>query len=144
MRNIFFIITFCCVGSLQAQEIPKKTNTIIVKGVTFNEAARQLLDQNFLIDRSDSALQYINTRQRKTNTFWICYLTMNLRVKDSSLIITGTCSDNAESTLWGVTTKTGELPVSYKGEKVGIYKIAFNDMNAFALSFNKPVEYLIQ
>ena len=67
-----------------------------------------------------------------------------VRIKDSSAIIKGTCSDHIGFNVNGVTMAAENYIIANRSLNTSTYKVAFRDMNNFALSFNKPVEYLIQ
>ena len=77
---------------LFAQNIPKGTNAIIVKGVIFENVINNILDQGFQIDEIDKDFHTAKTKFKKTNNKEYPYtlqLSFYIRVKDSSAIIIG-------------------------------------------------------
>jgi hypothetical protein len=136
---LFLFINFVVI--VQAQDIPKKANTIIVHGVTLSEVVNQLLDAGYFIDKADTVFNLITTKERACKKNKGTFVTYMIRIKDSSAIFKGNCSDHIGFTLDMVQFAAQDYEIVYKG---GLFKIAFNDMNNLALSFNKPVEYSIQ
>ena len=136
---LFLLLSF--ISSAQ----PKKANTIIVKGVQFKEVANALLDAGYEIAKSDSSLGTIKT-EYKLGTGELKYVKVSIfvRIKDSVATITGkwynTIVMNAFASKF--TTEDNESLIVQNTN--GGYKLCFQEMNKLALSFNKPVEYLIK
>lgn len=127
------------------QDIPKGTNTIKVNGVTFRQVADGLLDAGYSFEKIDSNFQTIKTEFRQSKSVSTMQIALYARVKDSSLIITGKgfMPGLEGGYLLGkqLTKEDATMDIKYTS---GNYKKLFNEMNAFAKSFNKPVEYLKQ
>jgi hypothetical protein len=105
---------------------PKGANTIKITGVTFRQVANALLDAGYSFEKIDSNFQTIRTEYKAFQNY-IPRLRFEIRVKDSILNIKGDAL-------------TSNFQFSAENVK---WKGAFNEMNSFALSFNKPVEYSI-
>jgi len=118
---------------------PKGCQEIMVKGVTFKEAADMLLDSHFLIDKKDEILGTIKTERRDINYEKQKggFIILTIRIKDSSAYINGNCGIDMTSFRQGIL----EYRIENRGMKGSVIKDAFNLMNEFALSFKRPVEY---
>lgn len=141
-----YIIALLLPSISVAQEIPKHTNAISVKSVSFNDIALALTEAGYFIDKKDSALGTIitlpkqNIRVSSNNGNVI----IQVRIKDSTAIITGQYN-------WNVEAKTGFLnndfrtyeTIEKRGMKGSLFLQAFNRLNDFALSFKKEVTYSI-
>ena len=110
-------------------------NAIIVKGVTLTEVANQLLDKGYNIDKADETLQTIRTIPTDKKHSYT--LIMYIRIKDSTATITGTFNVNMDVNFGGVIVKSENLAVANQGTMGSLYKKSFEDINNFALSFNK-------
>lgn len=123
--------------------IPKKTNTIEVSGVTFNQVANALLDAGYTFERIDSNYLTIKTDFKAGNGKLkdIKYRLM-IRVKDSTAIITGEWYNKLfiGATILG-TEQTIEGSTYQIQYTTGNEKNCFLEMNSFALSLNGEVEY---
>lgn len=139
------IIVLCCVFliaiSVNAQ--PKGASTIRVLGVTFDELTNALLDKGFQFDRVDSNLLALRTDfiDGSGKNKWIKYRII-ARVKDSTAIIVG----EWYNTLFIGHKLLGQEQTiensTYKIEySTGAPKKCFIEMDNFAKTFNKPVEY---
>src|SRR6478735_5573081 len=93
---IFFSFT------ASAQDIPKKANTIIAKGISFNEVINQLLDKGYFVDKADTAFNLITTKETTCKLNKGVFVTYMIRIKDSSVIIKGTCTDHIGYNISGV------------------------------------------
>lgn len=142
--NKIILILACAFITLSAnsQDIPKKANTIIVQGTTFEQVANLLMDKGYMIDKSDAAMQTILTKEKvgKNNI----YITLFVRIKDSAAIIKGTCTNKIAFHSGMVTLEASEDEIAYRSLEMSLWKMAFRRMNDLALSFGKPVEYLVQ
>jgi hypothetical protein len=140
--KIFLLILFTLFSLISgAQE--KGDNTIIVKGVGFDQVCQMLLDKGFVIEKKDSDLQTVKT-EFKTGTGknkWMKHL-MNIRVKDSIATITGQWYNTMflGSNLGGQ-QQTIETLVDETKYTSGNPRACFNEVKEFALAFGKPVEY---
>lgn len=140
--KILFISLLCC-SMCNGQQ--KKDNTITIKGVTFFEAVERLMDAGFTIEKSDSVFKTIRTdwKTGKGKTEWMKerYL---IRIKDSTAFLTG----HWYNTMFvGIPvfgrTDTPETAADQIEYTWGNNKACFRDMQDFALSFKKPVQYSI-
>lgn len=138
-----YIFTLIVIIPLFSQAQPKKTNTITVTGVTFNETVNKLLDAGFIIEKSDSTFKTIKTEYKTGagSNKWM-KLSLNIRVKDSIAYITGkwynTLMLNAFDKFTTIDNEAMAIANTY-----GNPKACFKEMDVFALSFKKPVEYSI-
>lgn len=121
----------------------KGDNTIVVKGVGFLQVCNALLDAGYIIDKKDDGLQTVKTEFKtgKDKNKWMNLL-LNVRIKDSSAIITG----QWYNTMFIGSKFLGQDQTiensTYKIENThGNPKACFKEMKTFALSFKKPVEY---
>lgn len=115
-----------------AQYIPKNANTIIVKGVTFNDVVNRLLDEGWHIAQIDSVQQTIKTEATPTKRNGVILVTMYVRVKDSIANITGN---------YNIEGNKETYAVENRGIKGSPLKNSFILLNEIALSFGKPVDY---
>src|SRR5258705_10910595 len=117
---------------------PKKTNTIVVRGVTFRQAVEKGLYAGYTIEKIYSNFQTVRTDWKggKKNTEWM-KIRIGIRIKDSSAIITGdwynimfVCPK-----VFGKedTPETAAEPIAYT---FGNPKNCFKDLDAFAKTFN--------
>ena len=74
---------------------PKHTNTIIVKGVQFRQAASVLLDEGYTIQKIDSNYFTVKTDFRKVPKTSLSMF-ISLRIKDSICTIMGSLKFSAE------------------------------------------------
>lgn len=143
-----FIITVALVlfmNTIVAQEIPKNTTTIIVKGVAFDKVVNCLLDSGFVIDKIDKEYQTLKTEYRKLCKDCIPEILFNVRVKDSVVTISGKW--RSDLNLFGAAeTQTGKenaYVFEIKNEKNKVPKEAFKAMNKFALALKGEVQYIV-
>lgn len=137
------IVVFILLVPILAYSQGKGDNTVIVKGVGFLQVCNALLDAGFIIDKKDDGLQTAKTEFKtgKGKNKWMKLL-LTVRVKDSSVIITGQWYNTM-----GIGSKIlGQEQTiensTYKIENTsGNPKACFKEMKNFALSLNKPVEY---
>jgi hypothetical protein len=127
--------------------IPRKASVILVHGVAFKEVVNHLLDKNYLIDKIDSNYNTLQTQPANYDRT-LNKIVFNLRVKDSVLYVTALCGMPKDNTFapgsLGAQLQGIDLPVRNLGIWKGNKKSPWVAMNNFALSFNKPVEYLVQ
>jgi len=144
MKVVLSLILFMPIICLS--QIPKRANTIIIKGPTFKEVATALLDAGYTIEKSDSSLQTIKTEWKDgTGKDKLVRLRLYARIKDSSAIIRGEYYPPGPIGTKFLGQEQTIENSTYKIENTsGLPKNSFNEMNDFALSFKKPVEYIIQ
>ena len=134
MKNLLFclfISTTC-----YSQDIPKYTNTIVVKGLSFDSAMNLLLDKGFRIEKKDNDLYTFETEPKEASKSSIYIIKLYGRSKDSSIYFTAT------SDLYG-TNAYNHAKVENRGMKGSFLQKSFIAFNNLILSFNKPVEYQI-
>lgn len=139
MKSLLLCLLIPCLCISQ----PKGTNTIKIIGVTFNQVVNGLLDAAYTLEKIDSNYQTIKTefRDGTGKNKWM-KLRLLIRVKDSVAIITGQWYNSMliGHKVFGqdqtIETATSKIEYTF-----GNPKNCFNEMNAFALTFNKPVEY---
>lgn len=140
MRKLLLALFLIPLTAAAQTEAPKKANTIKVTGVTYEQAVTQLLDKGYLIDKSDKDIQYVQSYKASNKSNYTTKVI--IRIKDSAAIITGILEDNTTMYFGAASTKFGPWPIANKGMSPMLK--AWNELNSFALSFNKPVEYLTQ
>lgn len=130
-----FIITVLLFSFINGytQDVPLKTNTIIVKGVDFDHALSGFLDFGFQIDveHTSKSLGIIQTQKylgKQIKHEVVCWG----RIKDSCLIITG-CIPGVIH----IFHYTNDKP-----KWTNTWDNSFPGMNNFAKSFNLPLEYI--
>jgi len=143
MRLLFTVISVCLLLSSTAQT--KGANTIKVIGVTFKEAVDKLLDAGYVPEKIDSNFQTVKTEfkisEGKNKNV---QLSLFVRIKDSTAIITGKTfnSGMVGATLFGTQISKDAATLDIENSS-GTFKKVFSEMNSFALSFKKPIEYSI-
>lgn len=127
--KIILAITFS-VGFLFAEaQIPKGANVIKIKDASFKEIATALLDAGYSFYKIDSNYQTLRTELKYIKDYLI-QIRLEVRVKDSTAFLKGA---------WESPASSGLLMI--ENQKWKSAQITFGEMNRFALSFNKPVEY---
>lgn len=119
-------------------QIPKNTNTIAVKGVSFVEVCTALVDSGYFVIEKDNELQIAKTEPKKYPKYWDGTYIMKVRVKDSIAFFTSTFT---------VATMFRNEEVSYVWKNLSrksMVGVPFYIMDRFAKGFNRPVEYLKQ
>jgi|GEM_PF-4042345 len=148
MKSYLIFLTFFACIALRAQDIPRKVNTIIVTGVSFQQVATVLADSNYFIDRKDPDVGSIVTLARpvdqsavqimKNNSRRLTRVVFYIRVKDSVATITGRYNVPELDYLKEYTA------IANTGMKKSFDNIAWEAMNTFALSLGGTVAYLIK
>lgn len=87
MKKIFLAISLMPIFCI-AQDAPKGTNKIIVKGVSYNDAAQALIAKGFALDKTDKDLQLITTVPVVFKKM-ASSVKLQVFIKDSSAYITG-------------------------------------------------------
>lgn len=152
--NKILLILSCAFLTLSAssQDIPIKANIILVHGVSFKEVVNTLLDRGYSISKIDSNFNTVETEPKDIpNQGMVQQMILKVRVKDSITTITGLFGFPANT---NNQYRAGSLGAMIAGVDMPIanFKMwgkrkkptAWTVMNNFALSFNKPVEYLVQ
>lgn len=107
----------------------KKDNTITVKGIGFMQVCNALLDSGYMINKKDNDLQTAETKFKDgTGKAKLCKLRLNIRVKDSTAIISGHYYNVLFNNLEYIEYTKDSRP-------------CFDEMNQFALSFGKEISY---
>jgi len=137
------LILFVVPLSLFSQEIPKGANTIEVRGVSFKEVAKALLEGGYTFEKVDSNFQSIETGFKQSKKNKKMEMSLYVRIKDSAAIITGKTFDSGVvgSNFLGTQISKEEATFDIEYTNGNFMKV-FNEMKVFALSFNKPVQYL--
>ena len=143
-QSLTILFLFLLVSKCFSQVIPKKANAILIKNISFKEMENGLLDQGYVFEKSDSNLQTIKTEFKNgkgklksvKSQFYV-------RIKDSVATLWGECyyvgllGVKAVGTTWSVDSAPTRIENSGN-------KNIFGEMNQLAVSFKKPLEYLIQ
>jgi hypothetical protein len=103
------------------------------------------MDHHYNIENTDRTLQIMSTSKAQSLKHSGVYLKINVRIKDNNAIITGIASDNIRVSSYGIySAPPTYLPIAKQGGKNSLALNAWEELNEFALSLNKPVEYLKQ
>jgi len=142
-KNIKWLIFFLSLpGLCYCQNAPKNAKTIVIKNVSFLQVCNALLDSGYTIEKKDNDLQTAKTELREYDKYWNAYYSINIRVKDSIVYISGLLTGPG---------KTGGLfkdepitnQVNKKGETLykSLFGYAFLKLYNFAQSFKKEIEF---
>lgn len=119
----------------------KNDNVIIVKGVTFKMVINNLLDAGYQIQKMDTAYSTVRTEYKKLCSTCEPEYLLDIRVKDSTAIITGKWKNTAMAAIF----LNGADPVmDIRNEKSGVPKQSFAAANKFALSLSSNIVYAKQ
>lgn len=150
MKKYVVILPLLIVISAYSQNIPDKTNTLIIKGATFKEACVALLDKGYTIEKKDDDLQFVRTEPKRYDKKFNAAYTMNIRAKDSVIIIKGTFTAPYDHFLTKESNRV-ELfkddPLIYRCNKKGeprsnrIDVYGFMQVVKFAKLFEKEISY---
>lgn len=125
-------------------EPPKKANKIIVlKDSTselLNKVALVLLDQGFEIDRKDSELRTITTKERSMPK-GAAQTKIQARINDTAIVFTSTLCVQLEYNVLGTTIKPTFDPVTYSGIKGSYMRVAWNELDEIAHKFGDKIVY---
>jgi hypothetical protein len=116
-----FIITNCVAQN-------KGDNTILVKGVTFDQVVNALLDKGYKIDKLDKDFKTVKTEYCECRPKYSYQILLNVRVKDSVAAISGKASNR-------------NIEIGIENQKWGLYKYSFDDMNNLAKSLKGELSY---
>lgn len=120
-------------------QIPVKSNAIKVNGVGFMEACTRLLDMGYLIDKKDNDLMTAQTTYKHYVNSYNAEHKIFIRVVDSVLTVSGLCRAPA-----GTGGLLNDEKLWWAKAKKSLASVGFSYLDAYALSFGKPVEYLKQ
>lgn len=144
MKAIIFALLLSPIISL-CQDPPKKCSVIKVTPVSFRHAVNSLLDLGYSIEKIDSNFLTVRTEPKNYSKTKGGMVQIEIRVKDSSVIITGYCGlrnidfEKKESNFFD-----GKYyyKVENRGMKGSLSKEAFDVMNEFAKGLSGKIEYL--
>lgn len=131
--------------SVYSQDVPKNADVITVNGITFEKVVNSLLDSGFVIEKMDKEFHTVKTEYRKLCKDCIPEILFNVRVKDSTAIITGKWRSTGN--IFGGLESKKDLDNAYvfdiKNEKMKVPRLAFQAMKTFAVSLNGEISYQI-
>jgi len=139
MKKLFLLIMLSPLF-VHSQDIPKNANTIIIKGVSFEQVVNNLLDSGFKIDKIDKEYHTVKTEYRKVCTDCVPELYLDVRVKDSIATITGKWKSTA-NLFFPATTNENAYIFEIKNERDKVPKRCFAIMNNFAKALNSQISY---
>lgn len=143
---IIFLTTVKLTAQQQtkAQEPPKKSSKIIVvpadSTTLLNRIALVLLDKGFEIDRKDTELRTVTTKERSMPK-GSAQTKIQARIIDTAIIFTSTLCVQIEMNLYGVTAKPTFDPVTYSGIKGSYMRVAWNELDEIAHKFGDKIIY---
>lgn len=136
---VALLLNIACVG----QQAPKGTNTIKVKGVSFRQVANALLDAGYSFKSIDSNYNILTTEPKSYSRKADGMVQLNIRVKDSVVMITGYCglyeSDLSNNPGRGIVE--GKTVIANRGMKGSLLKDSFGVMDNFAKSLKGVIVY---
>jgi len=146
MKLLFLALLLPLTG--RSQDIPKFSNTILVKGVTFKQAKSALLDSAYFIDQQNEQDGTIVTKPKGFEKNDVRTLIIYVRVKDSVARITGAWNNNfnyrAQSGGLGSVDKTQFHPVEYWKSSISVQHFAFLQLDRYARSLGGEITYAKQ
>lgn len=150
MRLLFLLL----LPVFSQAQIPNKANTIVVKGVTFDEVCSALLDKGYFIEKKNEGLGTVKTEIRVYPKRYNAAYIVNVRIKDSAAYFSGTFTAPYEQPFTSAASKMEPLwnndpvvaTVNKKGElnAKSLQGYPFSLIDELAKSFGRPVEYLKQ
>ncbi len=137
-----FLLLMLLPLSIHAQFL-KKANKITVQAVAFQQICEKLLDMGYKIEKRDPDLQTVRTEMREYDKSFNAAFKLDIRVKDSVAIITGTFSapwwrpgsNSTETRLWDNVPIFNITDSKGKTRDKTMQGYAWVKMNEFALSF---------
>ncbi|MGN6438490.1 MAG: hypothetical protein ACTHMM_18245 [Agriterribacter sp.] len=111
----------------------RRDNAIMVQSVSFKEAALALLDNGFNIEKSDSSLGIIYCEPKAIGKL-DAYGIVRVRSVDTGIIITGDYQVPSVDKNYS--------RIDNRGMKGSPARRAWDMLDEFAKSFNKPLKYL--
>jgi hypothetical protein len=143
--KIIFLFTLIIISSItHSQNIPKGTNKITVKNISFKQIVKGLRDNGYTIKKLDTNLKIVRTG------FLVCHsrsgllsLSISVRLKDSIAIITGLWYSYTGLSDGLLTTNHAPRPgdIFQVRYSLGDYKETFLQMNKFAQSLKEQIIY---
>lgn len=144
--GMLFSFPMLLISSARAQEIPKNSNTIKVTAVTFSQVVNTLLDEGYFIAQLDTVYKTVRTHPRMFQFRTTTYLQVDIRVKDSTAIITGSCGytegDFTGNSSFGIFGGKGD--VVYKGKQGNIMFESFRKLKRLAELLGSSIQYQIK
>ena len=130
-----FLFLLLALFSFSQNTIPEKSNAIKVTGITFREIANSTLDAGYILEKVDSNFQTLRTEYKeRAGENKRMKVRLMIRVKDSVATITGE---------WYNALFTEEKYAKKIEYTFGNTKSCFEEMNQFAMTLNRPIEYLV-
>lgn len=122
---------------IYAQQPPKKANTIIVPGITFEKCVNTLMDIGYKLDKIDKDFKFAKTefKQAENKKIKGWEISISIRVKDSTATITGQHRDytsKKENTITDIRYMPGSLTMD---------KELFGELDTYAKRLNPVVYY---
>lgn len=144
MKTILLILSFFFVTFCKSQS--KGDNTILVKGVTFDQVVNALLDSGYRIDKIQKDFKTVKTEYRDICSNCVPQMIFDIRVKDSIATIKGTWRSDGGILGQALTgnKKNDYIYFDIQNIKGKIDKYIFNKMDSFARSFSGIISYAKQ
>lgn len=145
MKRLLPLLLIICSFYCYSQEPPKKASKIIVTPTDtagiLNRIALAFLDKGFEIDRKDTELRTVTTKERSMPK-GSAQTKIQARINDTSIVFTSTLCVQIEMNLYGVTAKPTFDPVTYSGIKGSYMRVAWNELDKIARKFGDKIIYL--
>jgi hypothetical protein len=144
MKRLLLLLLTIIFYHCYSQEPPKKSSKIIVapndSTGLLNRIALALLDKGFEIDRKDSELRTVTTKERSMPK-GSAQTKIQARIVDTTIIFTSTLCVQIEMNLYGVTAKPTFDPVTYSGIKGSYMRVAWKELDEIARKFGSNILY---
>ena len=129
-----------------AQEPKKGDNTIITTGIDFRHAVNELMDEGYTIEKIDSNFKTARTEfincPLKTGKASMVNISISIRIKDSSCIITGRWySELFLANGFGASKPPGPTDIYPIVFTWGANKLTFLRMDHYAKSLKGEISY---
>lgn len=126
------------------QEPPRKSSRIIVAPIDstglLNRIALALLDKGFEIDKKDSELRTVTTKERSMPK-GAAQTRIQARIVDTAIVFTSTLCVQIEMNVYGTSIKPTFDPVTYSGIKGSYMRVAWNELDEIAKMFGEKIIY---
>jgi hypothetical protein len=137
------MIVACLMLSLTTQaQPPKRASKIIVApsdtSVLLNRIALALIDKGFEIDRKDSELKTVTTKERSMQK-GAAQTKIQAHINDTAVIFTSTLCVQLELNISGTIIKPTFDPVTYSGMKGSYMREAWNELEEIARKFGEKI-----
>jgi len=143
--KVFLLFTFFVPIAALGQDIPKFSNTILARGVSFNQAKDSLLSQGYFIDQQNEQDGTIITKPKGVEKNDVRTIIIEVYVKDSIARITGRWNNNynyrAQSGGLFSVDKTQFTPVEYWRSGISVPHKMFLIMDSYAKSMTSLISY---